>query len=167
SVARTAAAPLTRRSLSGDQMPLRRLLRQRGSKLSTRGDPELREDLAQMPLDRLRTDKQPPPDFRVREPLPCEPGDLLLLRRQLVAGIGTAFADFLTGGYQLAARGFGERGHTDLDENFVRRPQLLACIDATAFAAQPLAIEEMRARLIGTELAPLQPLDRLAIEEGC
>ena len=42
--------------------------------------------------------------------------------------------------------------------------QLLTRIDAPALAAQPLAIEQMRAGEFGTEPGTAQPIDRFSIE---
>src|SRR5438094_7688353 len=48
--------------------------------------------------------------------------------------------------------------------NGVGGAQLLTRIDAPALAAQPLAIEQMRAGEFGTEPGTAQPIDRFAIE---
>ena len=61
-------------------------------------------------------------------------------------------AHLLAGCEQLAAGALGERLHADRDEHVVGGPQLLACVDASALAAQPLAVEQMRAGELGTEL---------------
>src|SRR5580765_3942865 len=49
-----------------------------------RGDAELGEHLAQMPFDRARAEEELRADLRVGVPIAGEPGDVLLLRRQLV-----------------------------------------------------------------------------------
>ena len=85
-------------------------------------------------------------DLRVRQAVAGEPGDLRLLRGQLVARLGAALADRLAGGEQLAAGALGERLDAHLGEHVVRRAQLLAGVDAPALAAQPFAVEQMRAR---------------------
>ena len=53
---------------------------QRADELPARADPELREDLPQMPFDGARAQEQPRADLRVREPVAREPCDLPLLR---------------------------------------------------------------------------------------
>src|SRR5690348_20068 len=99
--------------------------RERGTEAAARVDPELREHLAQMPLDRARTDEELCADLRIRQAVAREPGDLLLLRCQLVARLGAAFSHLLAGCEQLPAGAFGERFHPDLGERGVGRTQLL------------------------------------------
>src|SRR5947208_12771905 len=70
--------------------------------LVARADVELGEDLAQVVLDRARTDEQPGADLGVRESVAGEPGDLGLLGGQLVPGLDGALADSLAGGQELA-----------------------------------------------------------------
>src|SRR5690348_7664634 len=117
-----------------------------------------------MPLDCFRADEQLRRDFRVRHSVSGEPGYLLFLRRELVAGLRLAPADLFAGGHQLAASTLGERLHPDRDAQLVSRAQLLTGRGSSALATQPLAVEKMGASLVGTELAPLEPLDRLAIQ---
>src|SRR2546428_4498334 len=66
--------------------------------LVARADVELGEDLAQVVLDRARTDEQPGADLRVGESVAGEPRDLPLLSRELVARFNRAFADSLARG---------------------------------------------------------------------
>ena len=49
----------------------------------------------------------------------------------------------------------------------VRGAQLLARVDAAVLAAQPLAVEQMRAGELGPQPGAAQPLDRFAIEVVC
>ena len=46
----------------------------------------------------------------------------------------------------------------------VRDPELLARIDAPAFASQPLAVDQVRTRKRGTHPRAAQPRDRLAVQ---
>ena len=96
---------------------------------------ELREHVAQVPLDRARADEQLGADLRVRQALAGEPGDLLLLRREPPARARVAFARLLACRQQLAAGAIGECLHADLVEQMVGAAQLLARVDAPALPA--------------------------------
>src|ERR671910_463941 len=67
--------------------------RQRVTEPLARADPELVEHLAQMPFDRAGADEETGPDLRVGQSVTGEAGDLLLLRRELVARLGGALSD--------------------------------------------------------------------------
>src|SRR5580693_5274399 len=97
------------------------VLGQRRPELPARGDTELGEHVAQVPLDRARTDEQLRADLRVRQAVAGQPGDLLLLRRELVARVGASLADLLARREQLAAGALGERLHPDRGEQVVGR----------------------------------------------
>jgi hypothetical protein len=58
----------------------------------------------------------------------------------------------------------GERLHSDRDEHVVGPTQLLARVDASAFATQPLAMEQVRPSELRTHLSAAQPIDRFAIQ---
>ena len=77
-------------------------------------------------------------------------GDLRLLRGELAACVGCALARRLAGGEQLARGALGERLGAHRREQLVRGAQRLARVDPPVLAAQPLAVEEMRAG----EIAP-------------
>ena len=91
-------------------------------------------------------------------------GDLRLLRRQLTKGVDGASAGMLAGRFQLDACALGERLHAEVGEEVVRRPQLPACIDASALTSQPLAVEEVSASEIDGHPRPTESFDRLDIE---
>ena len=74
-----------------------------------------------------------------------------------------ALADLLAGREQLAAGALGERLHPDRRELFVGRPQLRARVDAATFAAQPLSVEQVRARELRAQARAPQPLDRFLV----
>src|SRR5215472_11593012 len=87
------------------------VLGQRCLELPARGYLELREHVAQVPLDCARADEQLRADLWVRHALTREPGDLLLLRRELLVCPGATFPHLLAGCHQLTAGAFGERLH--------------------------------------------------------
>ena len=139
---------------------------QRRAELPAGADAELGEHLAQVPLDRARAEEQLGADLRVREPVGRQPRDLRLLRRQLVERLDGALAHRLAGGQQLAAGALGERLHAHLGEHLVRGAQLLAGVDAAVLAAQPLAVEQVRAGERHADAGAAEPLDRLAVERA-
>src|SRR5215475_9510267 len=89
------------------------VLGQRRPELPARGDTELREHVAQVPLDRARADEELRADLRIRQAVAGEPGDLLLLRRELLVRAGDALARLLARSQQLAVGSLGERLHPD------------------------------------------------------
>src|SRR4051812_6693789 len=95
------------------------VLRQGRAKLSARADAELREDVVQMPLDRANTDEKLRSDLRIRQDVPRETGDLLLLRSQLAARLDTVLAYLPSGSDELPACALGERLHADRREHVV------------------------------------------------
>src|SRR5258708_7488180 len=76
---------------------------------------------------------------------------------------GSALADGLAGGQQLAAGPLGERLHADRGEHLVRCAQLRPRLGPAALAAQPLAVEQVRAGKLKTNAGAAQLADRLAI----
>src|SRR6202521_5024366 len=106
---------------------------------------ELAEHLEQVVLDCARTDEQLSGDLSVRVSLRHKARDLCLLRRQLTKAIDGAFSSMLAGRFQLDACAPGERLHAEVGEEVMRRPQLTACIKASALTSQPLAVEEVSA----------------------
>ena len=117
-----------------------------------------------MPLDGARADEQLRADLRVREPVAGQPGDLCLLRRQLVARVVRPLAHGLAGGQQLATGALGEPLRPDAAEHLVGGAQLLAGVDAPVLAAQPFAVQEPGAGEVDHAAAAGEPLDRLAVE---
>jgi hypothetical protein len=92
-----------------------------------------------------------------------QPGDLDLLRGELGVHVGGALAGDLAGGPQLAAGALGERRHADRGEHVVRGAQLRPSLGPAALATQPLTVEQVGARQLGTKAGAAQPADRLAI----
>jgi hypothetical protein len=75
-------------------------------------------------------------DLGVGAPVPGQPRDVLFLRCELVGvGIWTPLADLLTRSLQLRARPFCETFGAHGWEQLVCGAELLACVDAPAFAA--------------------------------
>ena len=116
----------------------------------------------QVPLDRARTEEQLGTDLRVGEPVAGEPGDLLLLRREILARLERTLAQLRTGGDQLALGALGERLHPDLGEHLLGGPQPLARLAGTTVAAQPLAEDQMCTGELNARI-PAQSVDRLVI----
>src|SRR5215216_3003198 len=78
--------------------------------LGARGDAELREDLAQVVVDRARAEEQPRRHLLVGGALGDEAHDLNLLRRELVDCARAARAGGLAARSQLDARALGPGG---------------------------------------------------------
>src|SRR5437868_11434281 len=115
---------------SPQAIPLGRRNLKRAAQLSARADAELREHLVQVVFDGSRADEELSPDLGVRVTLRREPGNLCLLRSELVARVDRALARRLARRKQFAcgarAKRFGAHG----GEQLVRRAQLLAGVDA-------------------------------------
>ena len=126
--------------------------------------PSLLNTLLQVPLDRAGADEELRGDLGVRPAVGRQPRDLRLLGRQLVAGLDAALADRLAGGHQLAPRALGESLHAHGRVALVRGAQLLARLAPPALPAQPLAVQEVRARERDPDAGAAEPLDRLAVE---
>ena len=127
-------------------------------------DAELGEHVAQMPLHGPRAEEEPRADLRIGQPVAGEPGDLPLLGGQIVARFDRPLAHLLARGLKLLTGALGERLHPDRGQHLVGRAQLLARVDPAILAAQPLAVEQMRAGDLRTEPGTPQPLDRLAVQ---
>jgi hypothetical protein len=115
-------------------------------------------------LDGAWADEQPCADLGVGGAVAGEPGDLGLSQGELVAGLGGAFAGGLAGGQQLARGALGERLEARGREQLVSDAQLLAGVQPPALAAQPLAVEQMRAGELHAHAGAPEPLDRLAVK---
>src|SRR5215469_18932660 len=138
--------------------------RHRVAQLTARGDAELGEDLAQMPFHRADAEEQLGADLRVGVAFDREPGDVRLLRRERADRLDRARAYCLAGGHQLVPRAFGERIHAHRGQRVVGGPQLGAGVCAALFAAQPFAVEQVRAGEFGPQLGAAEPVDRLAVQ---
>jgi hypothetical protein len=136
--------------------------------LAAGADTKLGEDLAQVVLDGVRADEQPGADLRVGQAVAGQLRDPGLLGSQLLAELGGrlsgAPAGGFPGGHQLAAGPFGERFHAYLGEHVVGGAQLLACVEPTVLAAQPLAEQQVGAGEIRAEPGAAEPLDSLPVQ---
>jgi hypothetical protein len=99
----------------------------------------------QVILDGARADEQQSGYLRVRAPLGREPGDLRLLRGELVDRLDGTFAHRLAGGRKLALSALGERFRAHAAEHLVDRAQVLARVDAAVLTTQPLAVQKAAA----------------------
>jgi hypothetical protein len=105
-------------------------------------DAKLGEDLAQVVVDRTRTEVEPCGDVPVGQALGDKPGDLEFLRCQLVQRGGIAFARGLAGSPQFGFGAFLPENGAEPVEQFQRRAQMGACLLAPPFASQPLAEQQ-------------------------
>jgi hypothetical protein len=88
----------------------------------------------------------------------------VLLGGQLVARVRGAFVGALACGFELDPGTLGERLGAESQEQLVGSAQLRACVESAAFAAQPLAVQEMGAREVNAKPDAGQPVDRLSVE---
>src|SRR3954470_9835271 len=128
-----------------------------------RADLELGEHLPQVPLDCTGAEEQPGADLRIGKTVAREAGDLLLLRRELVARLDRALARPRARRHELAAGALGERLRADRVEHLVGGAQLRARIRTPALPAQPLAVEEVRAGELGPQPRTTQSIDRFGV----
>ena len=129
-----------------------------------RADPELGEHIAQVPFDRPRADEELGGDLRIGVAVAREPGDVRLLRRELVARVVAALAHLLPGGRSSRRARSAKAVRAHRGEQLARGAQLLARVDAPALAAQPLAVQQARAGELGREPRAAEALDGLAVE---
>src|SRR5215467_6299654 len=120
-------------------------LGQRSVQFPPGADAKLGKDLAQVPFDRARAEVQLRADLGVGAAVAGQPGDQVLLRGQRGGGLDAAASHVLAGSDQFPARAFGERRHADCGEHAVGLTQLLTCGEPAALAAQPLAVQQVRA----------------------
>jgi len=85
------------------------------------------------------------------------------VRRQLVARLKAPRDHVLTRRQQLLARAVGESVHAHGCELVVGGAELGARVGPAMLAAQPFAVEQMRARQVHAHLASFEAVERLAI----
>src|SRR5262245_127745 len=103
-----------------------------------------------MPLYGARAEEHPPGDLGVRRTVAGQPGDLPLLRGQLISPLQRPLAHLLACRQQLTPGPLAEALHADRREPVVGRAELLPGVDAALLTAQPLSVEQMRAGELGT-----------------
>src|SRR4051812_36991161 len=142
----------------------RLVVRQRASQLTPRADVELREDFAQVVLNRAGADEQLRADLGIGAAVGGQPRDLRLLGGEVVARLGGPAGHGLAGGQQFATGAFGERLGPGETEHLVRSTQLPSGVHAAAVAAEPFAVEQTSAGELDPNSGALEPLDRLTVE---
>src|SRR3954454_5595490 len=125
---------------------------------------QLPERLVQVVLDRARADEELGGDLSVRASARRQAGDLLLLWRQIIDGVGGVTASMLACRFQLDSRALSERLDAERVEQAARRPQLLARIEASASTPEPFPVEQMRAGEVDGHPSSTQPLDGLHVQ---
>src|SRR5207237_3137435 len=66
--------------------------------------------------------------------------------------------------FQLDACALAERLHAEVGEEVMRRPQLIACIKASALTSQPLAVKQVSASEIDGSPRPTESVECLEIQ---
>src|SRR5215218_9753443 len=138
--------------------------RERVAQGPARADAEFGEHLLEVPFDRARAEEELGADLRVGPPVAREPGDVLLLRGELVARVVAALAHLLAGGQQLVPGTLGESRCARRQEHVARDAQLLARIDAPALAAQPFPEEQTCACQLHAQARAGEAVDRLTVQ---
>ena len=85
-------------------------------------------------------------------PVAGEPGNLQLLRGELTLSLDATLAHRFAGSKELVAGALRESLHADRDEQVIGGPKLLARIDTTPLATQPLPVQQMSASELRAEL---------------
>src|ERR1039458_3088801 len=106
------------------------------------GDAEFAEDLAQVVVDRAGAEIQPRGDVAVGQTLCYEPGDVELLRCELVETGDFALAGGLSGGAQFGLGPLHPWDGAEHAEKAGGGAQVGACLGALPLAAQPLPVEQ-------------------------
>ena len=102
-------------------------------------------------------------DLAVGQARQGRPGNLVLLRGELVARACGARAGGLADGQQLAAGPLREGLHADRSEHVIRSAQLRPRLGPPVLATQPLAVQQVRAGEFDTKAGSAQPIERLTI----
>ena len=92
-----------------------------------------------------------------------QPGNLLLLWRELLAHLKATWARLGPCRGQLSPGAVGERLHPDLGEQFLGHLQPITRLGEAPLAAQPLSEEQMRTGELGADSGSIQLRDRLPV----
>src|SRR5581483_5071877 len=117
-----------------------------------------------MPLDGAGTEEEPRTDLWIRETVTGETSDLRLLGGELRAGFVDPSSRTLPGCQQLALGASAEGLHSHRHEQLPRGAKLLARVEASALAPQPLTVDQVRAGELRTQPGRAQPVDRFAVQ---
>src|SRR5262249_52336648 len=112
--------------------------------LSPPGDPQLGEDVAEVVIDRPRTDEQLRRDLLVRRARGDEARDLAFLRGEGTGGVRGTAACGLAARAQLRPGPLRPRHGAQPLEGLQRVPQIRAGVDPAPLAAEELAQQELR-----------------------
>ena len=126
-------------------------------------DLQLLEDLGQVVLDGSGADEHAGADLGIGEPFSGQVGDAALLRGELPGGFCHPLAHCLSGGQQLPACPFGEASHPHRTQLFVRSPELFAGVCAAVLPAQPFAVEQAGAGVVGPDARAAEEPDSGAV----
>ena len=127
----------------------------RARELGAGGHAGLPEHLPQVVVDGGGAQEQLRGDVTVALAVADQPGDLRLLRRELVLGLRCPRAGALSGGQQLDPGPLGEGPGVHRGEHLVRGAELAARVAAAALAAQPFAVHQVSAGQLGLRPALL------------
>jgi hypothetical protein len=97
-------------------------------------DPELGEDLAQVPFHGARAQVELEPDLLVRQSFTGEPGDLRLLAGEIVRSLHGLCPDLLAGGRQLAP-GALENASIPMSANISNAQETMRVVNAVGSTA--------------------------------
>src|SRR3954454_24556419 len=136
--------------------------------LGSRSDLELREDVAEMEVDRPGAEEELRPDLAVGQALGYEARNLELLRSQARLRVRSARPRVLAAGPQLRTCTLRPLSGPEREKRLECRTQVLACVDASTVATEELAVGELgscalerpRRRLV---LAQCIRVERLAL----
>ena len=131
------------------------------SELATGGDAQLAEDATQVSFDRARAQEQLRADLSGGGSSGDQSGNVQLMGGEGIGHLGGSLARVFTSGAQLAGGPLGEGFRTHVREQLVRDSELFACVLTPAFAAQPLAVDEVCTREVRVHPTAAEPLDRL------
>jgi hypothetical protein len=112
------------------------------------------------------TDEQLSRDLSIGVALRRETRDLPLLWRELAQGIDTSSVSVLARRLQLDPRALRETLHPEVREEPVGDSQFLPCVHSSAFASQPLAVDQVGSGQIDGDPSSAKSIDRLDIGAG-